>query len=270
MKKLFSIIALVIMSFTTFTLAACSSSNVFTYVIDESFTEYITMGTSADYAPYEWPMNVGGKQTIVGIDIEIAKHIAQALGKNLKVVNKSFDFLLDDLQSGKVDFVMAAMTPTEARAQKVDFSNIYYEATQVLLIQTVNLNIYSSIDSLNLSSKRVGAQMGSIQADLLAEFFPNSQATILAAVPDLALRLQQGQLDGLIVEKPVADGYVINLSGLSIAPFIIGEPDGGSAVAVQKGNQTLLALINQVIADLISSGTLDDIVAQMVILNSGE
>ena len=265
MKKVFSIIALFIMSFTTFTLAACSSSNVFTYVIDESFTEYITMGTSADYAPYEWPMNVGGKQTIVGIDIEIAKYIAQALGKNLKVVNKSFD-----LQSGKVDFVMAAMTPTEARAQKVDFSNIYYEATQVLLVQTVNLSIYSSIDSLNLSTKRVGAQMGSIQADLLAEFFPNSQATILAAVPDLALRLQQGQIDGLIVEKPVADGYVINLSGLSIAPFIIGEPDGGSAVAVQKGNQALLAVINQVIADLISSGTLDDIVAQMVILNSGE
>lgn len=251
-------------------LTGCQSSNSFTYIIDESFTETITMGTSADYAPYEWPMNVDGKQTIVGIDIEIAKEIAKALQMNLKVVNKSFDFLLDDLQSGKVDFVMAAMTPTEERAEKVDFSIVYYEATQVVLIQESKLDLYTSIESLNESTKRIGAQMGSIQADLADEYFSSSQQTIISSVPDLAMKLSTGQLDGVILESPVANGFIQNMSGLALAPFAIGEPDGGSAVAVEKGNVSLLTTINEVLNSLISSGQLDQIVSEMILLNSGE
>jgi len=270
MKK---VLSMLVLSFTlglTMVLSACQSSNIFTYIIDESYDEFITMGTSADYAPYEWPMNVGGKQTIVGIDIEIAKHIASALGKNLKVVNKGFDFLLDDLQNGKVDFVMAAMTPTPARAEKVDFSIVYYEAKQVVLIQSSKIGTYPSIESLNLSTQRVGAQLGSIQADLVNEYFADAQKTILQSVPDLILRLSQGQLDAVVVEEPVANGYLANIQGLHIASITIGEPDGGSAVAVQKGNTTLLDTINTVLTSLIESGELDEIVKAMVILNSGE
>lgn len=268
MKKWFSMIALVAVSLATFSLVACNSSNIFTYIIDESYTEYVTMGTSADYPPYEWPMNVDGKQTLVGIDIEIAKHIAAALEKNLRVVNKSFDYLLEDLQAGKVDFVIAGMTPTAAREEVVDFSIVYYEAVQVVLVKEANVSTYVSIDSLNQPTLRVGAQLGSIQAGLLADNFPNAQATILAQIPDLILRLQQGQVDAVIVEGPVAEGYLHNVSGLAIASFAIGEPDGGSAVAVKSGDTALLTVINQVLTQLIESGELDEIVANAILLNT--
>jgi arginine/lysine/histidine transporter system substrate-binding protein len=270
MKKALSILTLVFTLGVTFFLVSCSSSNVFTYIIDESYTEYVTMGTSADYPPYEWPMNVDGKQTLVGIDIEIAKHIAAALGKNLKVVNKSFDYLLEDLQAGKVDFVIAGMTPTAEREEVVDFSIVYYEAVQVVLIQAEDAATFTTIESLNQATLRVGAQMGSIQADLLADNFPNAQASILTLIPDLVLRLSQGQLDAVIVESPVAEGYLQNMSGLAISSISIGEPDGGSAVAVQTGNAALLATINAVLADLIESGELAEIVAAAVLLNTPE
>jgi len=267
-KKMMSITAMIfVVSFSLF-LGGCTSSNVFTYIIDESYDEYITMGTSADYAPYEWPTDVDGKQTIVGIDIEIAKAIASALGKNLKVVNKSFDYLLDDLSSGKVDFVIAGMTPTEARAEIVDFSQVYYEATQVILVQTTNVSTYSTLASLDSATVRIAAQMGAIQQDLADEYFPTSQKVYLQAVPDLVLKLSQGLVEAVLLEKPVAEGYVANVSGLSILDLTIGEPDGGSAVAVEKGNTELLAVINTVLTSLIESGDLDQIVSDMVILNS--
>ncbi|MBN3491006.1 transporter substrate-binding domain-containing protein [Acholeplasma equirhinis] len=252
---------------STIMLAACDSSNVFEYIIDSSYDGWITLGTSADYPPYEWPMNVEGKQTIVGIDIEIAKEIAKAAKKNLKVINKGFDFLLEDLVSGKVDFVISAMTPTEERAQIVDFSKNYYAASQSILIKSSNAELYTTFESLNVNTVKIGAQLGSIQADL-AEEFENAQKQFIQAIPDLVMRLQDGQINALILETAVADSYIRNQAGLMIAPIAIGDSEDGTAVAVQKGNQELLTLINSVIDELIESGRMDEIVAAMVLLNS--
>lgn len=270
MKKLLNLVVMATLAIFVFGLSGCTSSNIFTYVIDESYDEYIVMGTSADYAPYEWPMEVDGKQTIVGIDIEIAKKIAAAVGKNLQVVNKGFDYLLDDLSSGKVDFVIAGMTPTDAREEIVDFSMIYYEATQVILTTETLASTFTSLDTLNLATIRVGAQMGAIQQDLAEENFPLAQKVYLQLIPDLILKLQQGLVDAVVMEKPVAEGYLANVEGLQILDLAIGEPDGGSAVAVEEGNAELLATINQVLQDMMDSGEIDTIVSEMVLLNTGE
>src|SRR5690554_2446864 len=91
MKKKFIFILMLAL---TLVLTSCSSKNMFTFIIDESYEEYIILGTSADYPPYESLKTVDDKLTVVGIDIELAKEIANKLGKNLKVVNRDFDFLL--------------------------------------------------------------------------------------------------------------------------------------------------------------------------------
>lgn len=264
MKKIFLVMLVSLVSI----LSACSQSNVYEYIIDSSYTEFITLGTSADYPPYEWPVNIDGKQQIVGIDIEIAKKIAKAVGKNLKVINKGFDFLLEDLEQGKVDFVLAGMTPTAERLEVVDFSTVYYEAIQVVLIKESNLEIYQSFDSLNQANVRIGAQTGSIQQDL-AETFTLANKQYVQTIPDLVLRVSEGQIEALILEKPVADGYISNIAGLAIADIAIGDPDGGSAVAVKKGNQALLDIINNVIDTLTQTNEINQIVEEMILLNSG-
>ncbi len=263
MKKLLSVFVFVL---TLIALVGCTSSNIYTFILDESYDGYITLGTSADYAPYEWIKNVEGKSALVGIDIEIAKEIAHAMKKNLKVVNKGFDFLLDDLKQGKVDFVLAGMTPTDKRKQEVDFSMVYYEAIQVIMINESNLDAYQTFDDLNKSSIRIGAQLGSIQQDL-AETFTLAQKQYIQTIPDLMMRLSDGQIDAVIVEKPVADGYVLNRENLAISNIMIGDPEGGSAVAVQKGNTEFLTVINQVIEELISTGKLNQIVVDMISFN---
>lgn len=265
MKKL---VSLVLVLLAGIYLSACQGqNNVFTYTIDPSYKEYITLGTSADYAPYEWPMKVDGKQTIVGIDIEIAKEIAKALKKNLKVVNKGFDFLLDDLENGKVDFVLAGMNPTEERQKQVDFSIIYYEANQVILVNEKNKDAYTSLESLNNSNLRIGAQIGSVQQELVETNFTNAQTQFIQSVPDLVLRLKENQLNAVVLEGPVAEGYVKNISGLAILDLSIGNPQEGSAAAVKKGDQTLLDVINQVLVELMTTGKMDQIIFDMTELN---
>jgi len=268
-KKMLSILLASIAVLSVAILAACAetASDVYTYVIDKSYTEYVVMGTSADYPPYEWPLEVDGKTTIVGLDIEIAKYIAAALGKNLKVVNKGFDFLIEDLEAGKVDFVMAGMTPTEERALKVDFSPVYYESIQVVLVRDADVVTYASAAALNVATVKVGAQLGAIQQELAEATFPIAQRQYIQQIPDLVVRLIDGQLDAVIMEKAVADGYVANHAELGIATFAIGDPEGGSAVAVQKGDADLLATVNAVIADLIANGTISTIVAAAIALN---
>jgi len=246
----------------TLSLAACSgSSNVYTFILDDSFTEYLVMETSADYPPYEnIEQDENGDNTVVGIDIELAKAIALNAGKNLKVVHKGFDFLISDIQSGKADMAIAAFTPTPERQEQVDFSDSYYDASddQVVVVKTENLDAYQSIDDVNLSTVRVGAQTGSLQSYLVQEQAPNATAQYLQDLPTLFSNLNNGQIDALFSEATVANTQIAaNFPDLSIA-FNVESQYTGNAVAVEKGDTELLALINDTIAELTASGQIQE------------
>jgi len=257
MKKL---LMFVIVAISALGISGCSnSSNVFDFILDEDFTEFVTMATSADYPPYEnIVQDENGKNTVVGVDIEIAKAIAVALGKNLRVVHKGFDFLVEDVRAGKVDFIIAAMTPTPSRQLVIDFSKSYYTeetVAQVVLIHKDNVNVYQSIEDLNVSGVRVGAQTGSIQAEFAELFTPNATAKIIQDINELFNNLNNDQIDALFTEGPVADAK-INDGYSDFVKLTLTTLEGydGNAVGVQKGNDALLTVINQVIDDLNEQG----------------
>lgn len=258
MKK---ILVLFVLIFSAWTLSACTnSSNVFDFVLDESYTEFVTMATSADYPPYE---NIvkgeDGKNTVEGVDIEIAKKIAHKLGKNLRVVHKGFDFLVEDVRSGKVDFIIAAMTPTPSRKEIIDFSKSYYtedSVTQVVLIHEDHANLYQTIESLNQVGIRVGAQTGSIQAEFAAIFTSQATAKIISDINELMNNLNNKQIDALFTEGPVADLKISQ--GLPFVKLELSQLEGyeGNAVGVKQGNQALLDVINETIDELLEDGSI--------------
>ena len=75
----------------------------------------LVVGTSADYAPFEFPIVKNGKKQITGYDILIAKQIAKDMGVKLKIQNTEFSSLISDLKGNKVDLVLSGMTDTKSK-----------------------------------------------------------------------------------------------------------------------------------------------------------
>lgn len=101
-----------------------------------SATETIKMGTNAEFEPFEYRDN----ERIVGFDIEIANEIANDMGKKLEVEDMNFDSLVAALTTKKVDMVIAGMSVTEEKKESVNFSDPYFNASQVIIVRKDSLS----------------------------------------------------------------------------------------------------------------------------------
>lgn len=273
MKKL---LLLIISIMTIFSLVACGQKNDENSSTQETETSqesnssniindikskgYISVATSPDYPPYEFKIVEGGKEKIVGFDIAIAKEIAKDLGVDIKIVEMGFDGILLELQSGNVDLAVAGFSPSEERKKAVDFSDIYYNASQALITRDENAEFFTTFESL--AGKKVGVQLASIQENLAKNNMPNANIVSLSKLPSIILDLKNGNIDAALVELPVAKGYVEQFPNLKIAPITIYEETGGSAFAIRKGNQELVDAVNATIERLKNEGLIDQFVIE--------
>ncbi|UVI30062.1 ABC transporter substrate-binding protein/permease [Paenibacillus spongiae] len=218
---------------------------------DNDNKKTIVMGTSPDYAPYE-DVDAKGSGEIIGMDIDIAKHIAEELGYELKISGMDFNGLLAALQTKRVDFVMSAMSVTEERKQSIDFSNSYYAARNTI-VSSADDN-FASLEQLE--GKRVGVQLGSTQ-EKVANEIKNASVLKLNRIPDLIQEIKSGRLDAAIIEDAVALDYTsANDLKLNMIPAAAG--DEGYAIAFPKGS-ALTGEFNRVLEEMKSDGTLQAI-----------
>lgn len=222
----------------------------------------LTMATSPDFAPYEfYVIGKDSKPVLAGFDIALANYIADYLGLELDVVPMDFDGVIMEVGMNNVDIGMAGLSPDPKRANAMDFSDIYYKGGQSLVTVQANKDKWTSLDQLNDASFSIGAQTGSIQADLAAENSPNANIVQLAKVTDIISELLSGKLDAAYVETAVAESYQKNYPDLFVA-FDVPYEVQGSAVGVAKGNKALLEGINEAIAAAKADGSIDKFVAE--------
>lgn len=231
----------------------------------------IILGTSADYPPYEFHALIDGKDTIVGFDISIAQEIAKDLGVQLEIKDMNFDGLLAALVSGNVDFVISGMTPTEERKQNVDFSDIYYEAVHGAVIRKADIAKYGS-NPASLKDVMIGAQKGAIQVGIAKEQIKgvtgaaldnnHPQIKELGTLPDLIMEVKNNKIEAVIAELPVAKAYVAANPDLVLADFTFQDTEGGSAIALKKGNADLVAAINATISRLVAEDKITTFVGE--------
>ncbi|TFE27221.1 ABC transporter substrate-binding protein [Cohnella luojiensis] len=243
------------------TLAACGNNNEKSgKLADIKEAGKIVLGTSAEYAPYEFHKNVDGKDQIVGFDIEIAKEIAKDLGVELEIKDMDFGNLLAEVKLGKIDFVIAGMTPDEDRRKSVDFTKNYYEATQAVFVRAEDKDKFTTMK--DLEGKAIGVQMGSTQ-EKIAKDITGAKVKSLGKTTELVLELKSKKVDALIVELPVAQGYVNKNPDLFLTSIVPEYESGGSAVAVNKGETELLAEIQKTLDRLTAEKTIDKWVSEM-------
>ena len=230
----------------------------------------LTVATSPDFAPYEfYAIDESGNANLAGFDMALAQYIADYLGLELEVVPMDFDGVLAEVTAGNVDLGMAGLSPDPERMEAMDFSDIYYMGGQSLVVTQANKDKWASLEELNDPSVSIGAQLASIQYDLAMENTPDADVVQLAKVTDVVSELLGGKLDAGYIETVVAESYAKNYPDLYIA-FDVPYEVEGSAVGVVKGNEALLAGVNEAIAAALADGSMDDFVVQANEQASGE
>lgn len=241
-------------------LAACTKQPTGSTGQGSGSKDTLVLGTSADYAPFEYHKMIDGKDTILGFDIALAQQIADDMGKELVIKDMEFNSLITELNNGTIDFIIAGFTPDEERKKQVDFSECYYYGEQICIIQAKDKEQYTSLESL--AKQPVAAQTGTIYEGIVKDMMPDSQLISLAKVPDLFLQLSGDKVKAVILDRDSAEGYLAQDKTLAVADFEIPYEVNGSAVAVKKGNSELLEEINKTIADVTESGKMKEFIAE--------
>ncbi|GAA5458278.1 ABC transporter permease subunit [Staphylococcus aureus] len=215
----------------------------------------LRVGLSADYAPMEFEHTVNGKTEYAGVDIDLAKKIAKDNNLKLKIVNMSFDSLLGALKTGKIDIIISGMTSTPERKKQVDFSDSYMMTKNNMLVKKDKVNDYKDIKDFN--NKKVGAQKGTEQEKIAQTEIENASITSLSRLPDVILALKSGKVEGVVVEKPVAEAYLKQNPKLGISNVKFNEEEKDTVIAVPKDSPKLLSQINKTIKAVKDKGLID-------------
>lgn len=219
--------------------------------------EKLVLGTSADYPPFEFHVLQDGEDKIVGIDVFLAQQIAEDMGAELEISDMDFDMLLNLMNKGDVDMVIAAMELKDDRAAAADYSDPYYtDEAPLIVVRKADLDQYKTLE--DFSGKTVGAQTGTTKADIVLGTDPEKphmtdvQDLLLPKVTDLIAQLQFEKCDAVVLDAAVAQKYVASNDELAIVESIdLGEAAEPYRVWVAKGDpKGLMDSINKTIASL--------------------
>ncbi|WP_242511288.1 basic amino acid ABC transporter substrate-binding protein [Pengzhenrongella frigida] len=214
----------------------------------------LTTCTQLPYRPFEF--SEGGE--ITGFDIDIVAEIAKDLGVEQEVVDTPFEGTQsgEDLNTGKCDIAAAGITITEKRAQALDFSDPYFDATQALMVKSD-----STIASLDdLDGKKLGVQAATTGEIYAQENAPGAE---LVQFEDLALlqtAVQTGQVDAAINDNGVLFDFASLNDDVKVsAEFDTGEQYG---LGVKLGSTALLEAVNGTLERIKGDGTYDTLYAK--------
>ena len=260
MKKLTAMLLALVMALS---LVACGQKADDNKTDDNSGTKTtLVVGTSADYAPFEFMYpDESGEMIYGGIDVSVAQYVADEMGLTLQVENMSFDNLLTSLDKGDFDMVLAAMEATPDRLENADFSDPYYtDVPPALLVKAANADQYKTLADLN--GKSVGAQTATTKLDVVNDI-EGATPVPLASVLDLVNELVYDKVDAILVDGGVAAEYAAANPELVIAD---ASSELGAAapycIAVAKGDpKGLLPDINAAIAKLTAENKIETFIA---------
>ena len=190
-----------------------------------------------------------------GYDVQIAQAIAAEIGHELIVKKIAWEGLIDALNNGEIDMIVAGMTDTTERRASVSFSTPYYASDLVLIIRN-DSNFKNASTLLEFSGASVVAQKGTFHDTVIDQIPMVEHGTPLGSFALLTNSIVNQEYDAMVSEYPVALSIVASNPDLKIINFAEGNgfitsfEDTTVSVAVAKNNVELLATINKVLADL--------------------
>jgi octopine/nopaline transport system substrate-binding protein len=237
--------------------------------------KHVTIATEGAYPP--WNMHApDGK--LIGFEIDLGNDLCARMKVTCDIVAQEWNGIIPGLNAGKYDAIMAGMSITPERLKVVDFTVPYTSSPTTFMVmkddplaklpdqgQRVRLEDEAATNKVvadltpMLKGKTVGAQVSTIQADLVKKYFPGTDLRTYGSSEEMTLDLKAGRIDAMCasaaflqsqVEKPGGDK--LTFSGPGFTGGLLGK---GTGVAVRKSDPELRDMFDVAIRSAIADGT---------------
>lgn len=259
MKKKISFFASILLILSLF-LSGCGSSSSSGGSETENKGTF-KVGLEAGYPPFNWTQTDDSKGGIKidgsseytgGYDVEIAKRIADGLGKKLVIVKTEWDGLVPALTSGKIDAIIAGMSPTADRKKTIDFSDIYYKSDLVMVVKKGGK--YDGASSIqDFKGAKITAQLNTFHYTVIDQIKGVKKQPAMDNFPAMRVALESGVIDGYVSERPEGISAESANENYKMIEFTDGfktsDEDTAIAVGVTK-NSKLTEQINKILSKI--------------------
>ena len=207
----------------------------------DSSKDQLVVATNAAFEPFEYTKG----DSYYGIDMEIAKLLADELGKELVIENMDFDAVCLSVSQQKCDIAMAGLTINEEREEYVTFTDSYYSASQRLIVPS-NVTTFDDCKTADdvaaklaetKSSDQIGVQQGTTGHLYCADDFGEDHVNALPNGATAVQALLQGKVDCVVIDQEPAKAFVEANEGLKILDTAYTTED--YAAAVSKDNPAI-------------------------------
>lgn len=214
----------------------------------------LSMATEAGFMPYEYYEG----DEIVGIDVEIAKLIADKLGMELEIADIDFNQIIPSVQSGKYAMGMAGLTVDATRLESVNFSTSYATGVQVVIVKDGG-----SVATLDdIAGKKIGVQTSTTGDIIASEEFGEESIQRFERTADAVAALVNGKIDCVIIDNEPAKKFVEANEGLKILETTYAVED--YAICFAKENTELLEKVDTALKELIADGSVKAIIDKYI------
>ena len=212
----------------------------------------LTVCSDMPYKPFEFEED----GTTTGFDYDIVSAMGKELGVTVEFVTTPFDNIIPALAAGSCDMIASAMTITDERAEKVDFTEPYFDADQSLLVLKENEDEFATLE--DLAGEDFGVQVETTGATYAEENKPEgSTIKEFSTGDEMFPALISGDIKAALQDLPV------NAYRATTAPdqFVVTEtfPTGEQYGFAVAKDSDLLAPLDAALAKIREDGTYDDV-----------
>ncbi len=222
----------------------------------------LKVGMECNYAPYNWTQSEPSEDAVAiaaggyadGYDVRIAKIIAEELGMDLEIVKTEWDGLAPALLSGKIDCIIAGMSPTQERKVTIDFTDPYYVTELCVVVRKDSA--YAGAKTLaDFSGAKITGQLNTFHYGVIDQVPGVVKQPAMETFPAMTVAVTAGAIDGYVADRPGAVSAITSNPDLMYVEFEDGQgfeisPDDSMiSVGVQKGSE-LAAQINEILAGI--------------------
>lgn len=241
--------------------AMAASAAVFALMAGSAMAdgEKIVIGTEGAYPPFN---NLEADGTLTGFDVDIAKALCVEMKAECTFVTQDWDGMIPALVAKKFDAIIASMSITPERLEKVDFTNKYYNTGPAIVVPKDSP--ITEATEAGLAGKTLGAQSSTTHSNYAEAFFKESELKLYPTPDEYKLDVANGRVDAVIDDVVVLSSWLKTADGACCKLLKALKPDPeingiGAGIALRKGDTALKDKFNAAITAIRANGKYKEI-----------